>query len=258
MKITKNRLTRGLAVGLAVVTIVGTFAIFTDRYQSSATAKAGSLDLKLDQSWATDAGNVETLKHFVPGDILDLEYTLTNDSTLAAKVRETFVISSNKEIPADTFRIYKASDLQKDANTGIWSVKDGKNPVGALTEKAWDAEAGIMYTTYKLPQFVLDGTHADQQNKATATPNTDANAADKQVYANTDAADHYVILFNKNAQASVAGAVIGVEYLAEAMQHSGTGDADVTAVWENVAEAAVTITGAEKAVPVLTFDPMIP
>ena len=49
MKFTKKRLTRGLALGMVAAVSIATFAVFTDRYESSATAKAGSLDLQLEQ-----------------------------------------------------------------------------------------------------------------------------------------------------------------------------------------------------------------
>ncbi len=253
MNIDKNRLKRGMAVGLACLSVAATAAVFTDRYESNATAKAGSVDLKLTETWQAD--NAETISHFAPGDYLSFQYSLENDSTLAAKVRETIVITSDKQIPADTFRIYKLSDLEKNTDTGIWSPKAGKSPVATLTDTAWDGTK--MYSTYKLPQFVLDGSHQDQSGVATATPNTDTDA-NGMVYANTSENDQYVILFNGKAETSVAGANIGVEYLAEAMQHSGTGTASETAIWEQVVKEEITITGVEKAADDLTFDPLIP
>jgi len=253
MIIDKNKLNRRMAVGLAAVVAVGTLAVFTDRYQSTATAKAGSLDIQLTETWAAD--NAETISHFAPGDILSFKYTLTNDSTLAAKVRESIVITSDKEIPADTFRIYKLSDLEKNQDTGMYSPKAGKTPIATLSDTAWDGTK--MVQTYKLPQFVMDGTHADQSGVATAAPNTDMNS-DGKIYANTSENDQYVILFNKGAVNEVSGAKIGVEYLAEAMQHSGTGSASETAIWEKVVKEEITITGVDKAADDLTFDPGIP
>jgi len=256
MKFSKKRMTGMLAMAMVVALGVTSLAIFTDRSQSTATAKAGTLDLQLTQSWAED--NKETLSHFAPGDILDLNYTLVNDSTLAAKVREKFVITSDKEIPADTFQIWKKSDLAQNSDTGFWAPKNTSvKPIQALVDTAWNGT--IMYSTYTLPQFLMDGTHADQ-NVAETSPNTDTNTKG-QVYANNSAADHYVILFNKNALTSVGGANIGVEYLAEAMQNSGTNSAtnENAALWSTVANESINfMTGVSSAVPVLDFDPGSP
>lgn len=275
MKFTKKRLTRGLALGMVAAVSIATFAVFTDRYESSATAKAGSLDLQLEQFWTEDEDNIETLSHFAPGDILNLEYVLTNDSTLAAKVRETFVVKSDKEIPADTFHIYKISDLTKNSDTGMWAPRAGATPIGTHVSTAWNDDEQMMYNTYTLEQFVLAGTHPDQayEEDVAAMPaslgydwseegNVYANVKTGRTYGNTDFIpmdeDYYVLLFNKDAETSVAGANITVEYMAEAMQHSGTGDADETAVWESVVKDSVTFTGKTEAVDQLEFDPGIP
>ena len=255
MKFTKKRLTGLLAVVVVAAIGVTSLAIFTDRSQSTATAKAGSLDLQLTQDWAGD--NETALSHFAPGDILDLNYTLTNDSTLAAKVREKFVITSDKAIPADTFQIWVKSDLVKSAS-GLWApADDTKSPVATLNDSTWAADK---YATYTLPQFVLDGDHDDQKGFADriATPNTDA-SDDDMIYANNSELDHYVILFNKNAVNSVGGAKITVKYMAEAMQHLGTGAEGNADKWAVVADAEYTfLPGVEKAVPTLDFNPRIP
>ncbi len=254
MKFSKKRMTGLLSLAMVGAIGVASLAIFTDRTQSTATAKAGSLDLQLVQTWEAD--NAEAASHFAPGDILEIPYTLTNDSTLAAKVREFFVISSDKEIPVDTFRIYKKSDLTKDLDTGYYTVNAGASPIVTPDDNTWGKD-GKWYSTYSLSQFVLDGTHAEQAGIASVTPNTDANT-DGKVYANTSEQDRYVILFNKNAKNTVQGAKIGVEYLAEAMQHSGTGGVGETAVWSQIAKESITFTGKTEAADRLDFNPGIP
>lgn len=56
----------------------------------------------LDEAWANNAANENvSLVSFAPGDSYDMSYTLYNNGTLGAKIRETFTVTSTVAMDAN-------------------------------------------------------------------------------------------------------------------------------------------------------------
>ena len=222
-----RNLKKGVAVTLAVaaaVTAVSSFALFTDRAQSHAEVKAGTLDLILTQDWAAD--NAGVVDEYAPGDILNLDYTLTNAGSLSTDVRETFVITGDKAVVGN-FEIYAASDVEKNVTTGLWAPKTGASPLivrdvdpGYYTaDKNGDGIPETYWTiTYEIPELTIDGTGAKAE-----TGDATASTIGSTISNNTKTGD-YVLLFNKDAKNEVQGTNVTVEYVAQGLQHRNTGD----------------------------------
>ena len=79
----KMALAAGALAG--VIALSGTFAYFTDRVQSTATATAGTVDLVLDANWVDN-------DNYNPGDKADLIYNISNAGNKSVDVRERIVV----------------------------------------------------------------------------------------------------------------------------------------------------------------------
>lgn len=191
-KLSKNRLAAIFLTAAFATTIVTCLALFTDREQSQTEYTAGTLDIELTQKWTED--NAEAVKNYTPGDKLVLNYSLKNKGNLDAKVRETFVVTTDKVV-TNEFEIYKASDVEEDATTGLWVAKSSAAPIEIRTSKAHGNGTKI---TYEIPEHVLN--------------------------AETDESYELVLLFNKDAKNAIKGTNVTVEYIAQALQDRNTGD----------------------------------
>lgn len=198
----KKRIAACLAA-TALISAVGSLAVFTDRAQSQATMKAGTLDLALTQTWVDD--NAAALPVYAPGDILDLDYTLTNNGNLSTDIREMFVITSDKKI-TNEFDIYAAADVEQDSS-GAYVPKSGATPIEVRSSEDFGTGTKI---TYNIPQFTVNGTGENAETVDGITSN--AKTGD------------YVLLFNKDAANSVQGTSLKIEYLAQGLQHNNTGN----------------------------------
>lgn len=223
MRNNKKRLSLTLAVlTLALCAFAFTTAYFTDREQASASATAGTLDLRLVESWA-DATN------FKPGDKYDYTYTLANDGNKSADVRETIVITSSAAMATTgqaEFEVYASGDIKQNTD-GSWVPDAGKSPLAVRSISADGKKV-----TYKVPEFILNGTGTAAETESGITTNTKTGS--------------YVVLFSNTADNDFQGATITIDYLAEAKQHRNTD----TTIWTTVASENITFAGnATKAVP---------
>lgn len=218
---------KALAAGALAVScaLAGTIAYFTDRVETSATAKAGTVDLALDANW-TDVAN------FNPGDKADLDYQISNDGNKSVDVRERLVVTSS--VALDTaaqaeFEIYNAADVEQDA-AGAYVPKAEAKPVtdGAKRIVAGDSKS----ITYVLPEYTLNGTGANAETES-------------GVLASDHSAD-YVLVFKGASSNAFQDADVEVSLLAEAKQHRNT-DSDT---WTTVSSESVTFgNGNVNAVP---------
>lgn len=208
----------------AMVTAVGSFALFTDRAQSQATVTTGTLDLQLTQSWNQD--NEDILKNFVPGDVLNIDYTLANKGNLSTDIKETFVITSSKVLNGE-FELYAASDVHEDATTGLWVANDGADPIEVRTATAHNGGTKI---TYEIPEYTVNGTGENAETESGITSNQKVG--------------DYVLLFNKDSANTIQGTQLNIEYVAQGLQHRNTGDD----TWEDakVISESITIGGTQK------------
>lgn len=200
MKNNSKRRSKVLVVALALATVVTSLAVFTDRAQSQETYTAGTLDLQLEQSWAAE--NAEVAENYTPGDVLELNYNLKNAGNLDGKVRETFVITTDKVV-TNEFEVYALDDVEVGTD-GFWAPKDGKAPITVRTSEAYGTGTKI---TYKVPERVI------------------AAGADEDI--------ELVLLFNKEALNEIQGTNVTVEYLAEMIQKDNTGDVGLDNVWND-------------------------
>ena len=243
MNLTKPRnVKKSVALGLAaaaMVTAVGSFALFTDHATSHAEMTAGTLDLTLTQSWVAD--NAEVAEEYAPGDILNLDYTLKNTGSLSTDIRETFVITGDMAIDG-IFDIYAAEDVQQDPQTHLWAPKDGASPIAVRNVSTYTADKDnnnvneTYYTiAYEIPELTVDGS--EEIGDATASkPGSAISGAMKT--------GDYVLLFDQDASNDIQGANLTVEYMAQGLQHRNTGNdtwADAKVITEKL-----TIGGVER------------
>lgn len=218
---------KALAAGALAVScaLAGTVAYFTDRVETSATAKAGTVDLALDANW-TDVAN------FNPGDKADLDYQISNDGNKSVDVRERLVVTSS--VALDTaaqaeFEIYKAIDVEQDA-AGAYVPKADAKPVtdGAKRIVAGDSRS----ITYVLPEYTLNGSGANAETESGVT--------------DTNHSADYVLVFKGASSNAFQDADVEVSLLAEAKQHRNTN----SDTWATVSSESVTFgNGNVNAVP---------
>lgn len=218
---------KALAAGAIAASCIlaGTVAYFTDRVETSATAKAGTVDLALDANWANVA-------NFNPGDKADLDYQVSNDGNKSVDVRERLVVTSS--VALDTaaqaeFEIYKAIDVEQDA-AGAYVPKADAKPVtdGAKRIVAGDSKS----ITYVLPEYTLNGTGANAETESGVT--------------DTNHATDYVLVFKGASSNAFQDADVEVSLLAEAKQHRNTN----SDTWATVSSESVTFgNGNVNAVP---------
>lgn len=198
MKNFKKKAAVFMSVVTALCLTVGTFAVFTDRFQAQATVTAGTLDITLTQSWEND--NKDLI--YKPASAVKLNYSLGNKGNIAADIKETFVFTFDKALSAGEdrqFDLYKASDITVDAATGnVTSI-----PAGVLPLTPEDGTADNILT-YNLAQHTMAGTN-DATKPTTYT-------------------DGYYLVFNQNVDNSFQNVNVSIEYLAQALQDENTGE----------------------------------
>lgn len=200
-KNTKKAVIAGSLAG--AMALVGAFAFFTDRVDTSVQATAGTVDLALNSGW-TDVAN------FNPGDMADLSYSIQNDGNKSVDVRERLVVKSS--VAMDTadqaeFEIYRAVDVEQDAN-GAYVPKYGAEPVTNGEDRiVSDDNTSI---TYEIQEYTLNGTGENAETE----DGIDETAKDSE----------YVLVFKDAAANTFQGADVSVDLVAEAKQHRNTGD----------------------------------
>lgn len=203
----KKAVLAGSLAGL--MALGGTFAFFTDRVETDATATAGTVDLSLTESW-------EDVANFNPGDKADLNYTIKNDGNKSVDVRERIVVQSSVAMDAADqaeFEIYRASDVEPDAN-GAYQPKYGAEPITTGADRIVSADNQSI--TYEIAQYVLNGTGIA--------------AEEEDGVSETSHASEYVLVFKGSADNDFQAADVTVDLVAEAKQHRNTGDDTWTVV----------------------------
>ena len=198
-----KKITAVVAGGLAATVLLGaSFALFTDREAIEANANTAKFQVLVDR---VDVDmNVEQL---LPGDKLDLHYTVENDSTVKADIRQTLALRvvdagsmehNEKFVGFDLlnagqseFDIYLASDVHQD-EFGAYVANDGATPL---------------------------------QVKEIVDANTIKYTIDSSTYEVDQITDHdFVILFNKSADNSWKSVCLDAEVVVEAKQTTNNAD----------------------------------
>lgn len=222
-KTKKKALAAGALAGFCA--LAGTFAYFTDRVETSATAKAGTVDIALDANWTNVA-------NFNPGDKADLDYQVSNDGNKSVDVRERLVVTSSVALDAAAqaeFEVYKAADVEQDA-AGAYVPKAEAKPVtdGAKRIVSGDSKS----ITYVLPEYTLNGTGTAAETESGVSA--------------TDHSADYVLVFKGASSNVFQDADVKVSLLAEAKQHRNT-DGNT---WTTVSSESITLgNGNVNAVP---------
>lgn len=197
----KRTISLVLAIASLVCFMVGTFAFFTDRVESDATAKAGTLDLVLSDITKSTAADYK-LK---PGDGVKIDFNLSNQGNKSADVRELLVLSSPNiamTAAAPEFELYHAADVT--LNNNIATIKSGASPVAVRVLSSDNKKI-----TYTIEEFVLNGTG----NGAETEPEAIGTAKDSS----------YVMVFRASAGNNFANKEVTLYYEAQAKQHRNTG-----------------------------------
>ena len=216
---TRKRWATVIAGACMCAVAVASFALFTDRAQSKAEYTAGTLDIELTESWTAD--NAIAAENFTPGDKLDLTYKLKNEGNLNAKVRETFVLTTDKPVD-DEFEIYKSTDVVVDSTTGFWvKANDTVKPIEVRRSAAFGTGTKI---TYEVPEHILK-KESEEEYKL-------------------------VLLFNDDATNAIKGTEVKLEYMAQAIQEDNTGALGDNTVWNDakVMTGTLNIGGVDRAV----------
>ncbi len=178
-----------LAVALVFSVGAGTFAWLTDMVTQTASVTAVAQGVSVQSStgdpiatvWANNAGNAAKIAAFVPGDTIDLSYTLENPSASSGiNYRETFVIHSTS-----------AMNL---AGGWAWTLTDS---AGGATAFTGPAAVGADNKTIKY-------TGAPGTLAASGTANLD-----------------YGLHFTETAPNTFQGVEVVVDYVVEVMQEGG-------------------------------------
>ena len=222
----KRTISLVLAIASILCFAVGSLAFFTDRIESGATAKAGSLDLVLSSITKSTTADYK-LK---PGDGVKIDFTLSNQGNKSADVREILVLSSPDiamTAASPEFELYKASDVTLSGN--LATVKSGASPV-AVRALASDNKK----ITYTIGEFILNGTGTGAETETGAV--------------GTAKASSYVMVFKSTAGNTFANKTVTLYYEAQAKQHRNTGPD----TWATVQSETINFAGAtgHKAVPV--------
>ena len=222
-KLNKNtkKATALVLVACMVMSIVGSFAYFTDRTDAKATATAGSLAINLDDSGIklTDADGKDILN---PGDVRDVNYTVTNVGNKSMDVKETITLSvydsvgqplnvKGSAIEQSEVDLYTKDDVTAYDTVDGYTLADGAAPVQVKT-------INNNVITYKPDIYTLNGNSNFDEQEVETGIDTDKHTTDLK------------LVFDKLAANSFQSAVVKMDVLVEAKQHRNTSayDADWT------------------------------
>lgn len=217
----KKRITKLLAVGCICALLVGSFAYFTDKVSSQATATVGNINLVFNDISDADAGShydsnlsvvdgLDTARDKVwtagkllvdgavlnPGDTVDMSFNVANTGSKSIDVRPTLKVTSDKQLP-----------------TPALSVKVGAQSYPLTGGQLVDTK--YVYSVNLGDDFILDGT-AEKDAAVAAT---------QKDYAVS-------LVFDRAAKNEAMGASLTFDLTVLAKQHRNTGAADWAAVAE--------------------------
>jgi len=158
--------------------------------------------------------------NFNPGDKMTLNFYMRNEGHLDAKIRETFIVTSEVAFTDAAFKAVAKNSVFNPANTApefelCSAVKAG--PFGGF---ATDAFSGMTFTKLN-----------DKQYKVTI--------AESAIAKDSFAAKKYYLVFDAYSDNIFQGAKVTIDYLAEAMQANGDWVTAATATWTPSGEKAV-------------------
>ena len=130
----RKRATAAVGVATAAALMVGSLAYFTDRVESQATTKAGTVGIREADTWTAnlnDADGDRLLNNLNPGDSRSLAFSVTNTGNKAVDVRHSIQLSV-----LDSTGAPKKMSMRKDVAT---VAGDGSTPVEMLQFEIYKA-----------------------------------------------------------------------------------------------------------------------
>ena len=231
-KVNKKKIASiALATTMISTLMIGSFAYFTDRADTRASATAGTVNIELNADTLANAMKDNDGKDiFNPGDMREINYELSNKGNKSIDVRETIILTSSvamdKEAAQAEYEIYKAEDVKLIEGKGYFPV-DGSTPLSVRSIS--DDGTQITYTVdeYVLNGYDKDGddTKREIENGVTTTNNSGA----------------YVLVFKSAAGNEFQNSTVTLDILAEAKQHRNTANVD----WTELASESISFGGAD-------------
>ena len=200
----KKVITTVMAIACVFTLALGSFAFFTDRADGEATATAGNINLVFtDVSLANEStgDNVQAIDKvwtagklvkdggiLNPGDVIDMDYKLSNTGSKSIDVKQQIVLTSN----------VKLTDNAEEYSITV----GGQN----ITPAKSDDDLTL---TYELAEIILNGS-IEKEDGVTVT---------EQTY-------DVSMEFDRLAKNAFMGSTVTVELDVQAKQHRNTTDAD--------------------------------
>lgn len=214
------------AIGLVFalcISMLATFAFFTDRETHAAGATAGNINLvwtdtsddaaygtadqdnTKDAVWGTASAPGTIASDIInPGDLFDMGYKLTNTGNKSIDVKQQLVLTSSVAMTAD------AEEYQLKIGTGSADEYQTLTPT---------VSNGGKTITYTLPEIVLTGT----QEADTASTGIEGN---KAIVGATGIDYDMYLEFSRDAANAFMGSTVSVDLDIQAKQHRNTTDTD--------------------------------
>ena len=263
----RTRATRAMAAAMALTTIVGASAYFTDRVEFNAKVKSGTVGITEDatSNWLDQMhAGPQSLDNINPGDSRSLAFTVKNTGNKAVDVRHTIklsvedaagnpkALSQDKDVNGASllqFDIFKASDVvtmsgnNPASYNGGYVLKAGAEPVFSSDSVDGTTNMGASRTvdhakgivTYYFADTILDGCgeaaetkYSKAEHVETTLGATDAVIVDDVVNGSTVKYD-YVLIFRDTTLNDFQGCLVHAELVVEAKQHLNTNSS-----WQNV------------------------
>lgn len=274
----RKRISMILAVVCCMALLVSSFAYFTDRVESQATATAGTVGITTANTWADnlkDADGDRVLDNLNPGDSRSLAFSVTNTGNKAVDVRHSLKLSvldstgapKAMSMRADVaglemlqFEIFKASDVEVTSegnNNQGYKLKAGAEPLftsdSVVPGTAMGAERVVDLTngtvTYYFADSILDGVgtnaetgYAKAEHVDTTLAATDAVIDTAEGATKNAKVDYdYVLIFRDTTLNDFQACTIHLDLEVEAKQHLNTNSS-----WEHVETISTTLNSSGK------------
>ena len=203
-----NKKLFGVLAIVALLSVAGISAYFTDQEAQDAFAVAGNINLTWENKDLTANNDAmfdalwqdefDADKIMNPGDSYDFSYTVANTGNKSIDVKQQIVLTSTVALTADAEE-YKLT------------ITGGEDAVAVVPTKSADGKT----LTYDLTNIVLDGSIEKEDGLEATTTDYDVR-----------------LDFSREAKNVFMDSQVTLNYQAYAKQHRNTTDAD----WDKVAE----------------------
>lgn len=254
--IKRNRISKILALCLALCLVIGSLAYFTDRVEVAASADSGNVQIESTAFAGANADNIlvdrDGNNNLNPGDVRDLTFTVSNEGSKAVDIRHTIKLTATDSADQALaltaidgqaeFDIYKAGDVTYTAKAGYVLAANAKpvfssdSVVDTLgSSRTLDGNT-ITYHFADTTLLGKDGVdNAERVETADLTADSDVEGF-IDVNDTKDAVTYkYVLVFRDTSLNKFMNSGIQIDMVVEAKQHYNTNDS-----WAKVAVQSFT------------------